>query len=203
MPTETKANLTNSEMEELKNKYKENVDSLWRQTFHIQPILGNLNDISCFYADKKNQYIYYNNDTLEEGRNNWYGVNIIDNVIMENTGLVLEPNLLWDNSSIESGSSFQEDDRTYFVYVGKSVGLQNEEKQYLLLAKKTEEGKLIKGKKPLFEINDIDINGNAKLIHADKYYVILSGTRSNIGKLYLYSSEELFKGWEFEGELKE
>lgn len=202
MANESKAKLTTSEKEKLLSIYEENVNSLWRQRFHIQPILGNMKAISCFYADEKNQYIYYTNDTIQEKRDNWYGVNVIDNAFMENGGIVLEPNLLWDNVGIGSGTSFVEDNETYFIYIGNHVGLQNEEKKYVLLAKKDDDERILKGKKPLFEIHDLEISSNPKLIHRDKYYILIGGKDKNRGKLFLYASDELFKGYSYQGEFK-
>lgn len=201
-----------SEVISLNKKIK---DSRYRQTFHIQPHSGLLNDPNGFsYFDGK-WHLFYQWFPFGpiHGMKHWYHVESSDLSSWKNLGLGLKPSLEYDNYGVYSGSAFSTPENLYLFYTGNNRDENWIRHPYQCLAKMDTAGKIEKFNSPIIsEHKDYtEHQRDPKIIFdevTDKYYILLGAQTKDLkGRIIAYSLENpgldnIFDGeWKFEGEI--
>ncbi|MGM7724032.1 glycoside hydrolase family 32 protein [Metabacillus sp. Hm71] len=188
---------------------KSNVNSCqWRQSYHIQPPTGLLNDPNGFSYFNGEYHLFYQWFPLGpvHGLKYWYHTKSKDLVHWENVGVAIKPDHDYDSHGAYSGSAIVHQDQLYLMYTGNTRNEQWERHSYQVIAKMNKHGEIIKPNDPV--IADIP-NGytdhfrDPKLWKSgDVFYAVIGAQRENkTGCAVLYKSLNLID-WTFLGEMK-
>lgn len=194
------------EINNLKNKVNH---CPWRQTFHIQPETGLLNDPNGFSYYNGEYHLFYQWFPLGpvHGLKYWYHTKSKNLVHWENVGIGITPGDEFDSHGAYSGSAIEHDDKLYLIYTGNTRDEQWIRHPYQCMAIMNQQGEISKKlDKPI--IADVpagytdhyrDPNVWKK---GDTFHLVIGAQRVNkTGCVVLYSSADLLT-WEFEGEIK-
>ncbi|MDQ0198263.1 beta-fructofuranosidase [Neobacillus ginsengisoli] len=183
-------------------------DCNWRQTFHIQPETGLLNDPNGFSYYNGEYHLFYQWFPLGpvHGLKYWYHTKSKDLVHWENVGIGIEPTDDYDSHGAYSGSAIEHDGKLYLLYTGNTRDKDWERHPYQRLAIMDKAGEIVKLEQPV--IRDVP-NGYTDHFRdpkiwkeGNKFYAVIGAQRENkTGCVVLYSSTDLLN-WKFEGELK-
>ncbi|MNX06817.1 Sucrose-6-phosphate hydrolase [compost metagenome] len=123
----------------------------WRQTFHIQPSTGLLNDPNGFAYYQGEYHLFYQWFPLgtEHGLKYWYHTKSEDLVHWQNVGIGLEPGSPYDSHGAYSGSAIQKDDKLYLMYTGNTRDENWVRHPYQCIAVMDENGRIMKDEKPV------------------------------------------------------
>jgi beta-fructofuranosidase len=194
--------------EELKKLKSEVSACKWRQTFHIQPVTGLLNDPNGFSYYKGEYHLFYQWFPLGpvHGIKYWYHTKSKDLVHWENVGIAIEPTDEYNSHGAYSGSAIEHEGKLYLFYTGNTRDKNWERHPYQCLAFMDHTGKIEKLKYPVIQevpngytdhFRDPKVWKSGK-----KFYAAIGAQRENeTGCVVLYSSTDLLN-WNFEGELK-
>ncbi|MFP5116200.1 glycoside hydrolase family 32 protein [Bacillaceae bacterium C204] len=180
----------------------------WRQTFHIQPPTGLLNDPNGFSYFNGEYHLFYQWFPLGpvHGLKHWYHTKSKDLVHWENVGVGIEPSNEFDSHGAYSGSGIEHDGKLYLMYTGNSRDEYWNRHPYQCLAVMCLDGSIVKMDAPV--IADIpsgytDHFRDPKVWqHGDHFYAVIGAQRKNeTGCVVLYRSSDL-KDWQFVGEVK-
>lgn len=188
---------------------KSRVDNCpWRQTFHIQPNTGLLNDPNGFAYFNGEYHLFYQWFPLGpvHGLKYWYHVKSKDLVNWENVGVGVNPNNDYDSHGAYSGSAIEHNNNLYLMYTGNTRDENWVRHPLQCVAIMDKSGVISKLNKPV--ISNVP-NGYTDHFRDPKvwkkgelFYAVVGAQRSNeTGCVVLYSSPDLFK-WTFEGEIK-
>ncbi len=196
---------TREEMEKLRQKVK---NCPWRQTFHIQPETGLLNDPNGFSYYNGEYHLFYQWFPLGpvHGLKYWYHTKSKDLVHWENVGIGIEPGDYFDSHGAYSGSAIEHERKLYLMYTGNTRDENWIRHPYQCMAVMEESGAISKMDQPVISAVPAGYTDHFRdpkiWKEGNFYYVIIGAQRENeTGCTVLYSSSDL-KNWNFEGEIK-
>ena len=94
--------------------------SKWRQTYHIQPPHGLLNDPNGFSYFNGKYHLFYQWFPLEatHGLKHWNHLTSEDLVSWQDEGIVLTPEYDFESHGIFSGTAFNKENKLHLFYTG-------------------------------------------------------------------------------------
>ena len=118
--TEEEKNRFLESPDQIRELYKKVRRSDFRQTYHIQPVTGLLNDPNGFLHANGEWHLFYQwyPYGAEHGLKHWYHVASKDLVNWNNCGLAIAPDKWYDNCGAFSGSALVMDGKLYLYYTG-------------------------------------------------------------------------------------
>ncbi|WP_318505760.1 sucrose-6-phosphate hydrolase [Bacillus sp. T3] len=179
----------------------------WRQSFHVQPVTGLLNDPNGFAFYNGEYHLFYQWFPLGpiHGLKHWYHTKSKDLVHWENIGMAIEPSNEYDSHGVYSGSGIEHDGKLFLLYTGNTRDENWNRHPYQCLAVMDQNGHITKMETPV--IADIPVGytdhyRDPKVWRAgDEYYAVIGAQRENkTGCVVLYRSPDL-KQWQFAGEM--
>lgn len=180
----------------------------WRQSFHIQPVTGLLNDPNGFAYYNGEYHLFYQWFPLGpvHGLKNWFHTKSKDLIHWENVGVAIEPTTEFDSHGVYSGSGVEHDGQLYFMYTGNSRNERWIRTPYQCLAFMNEKGQIQKHEKPVIANvpeGYTDHYRDPKVWkHGSEFFAVIGAQRSNeTGTIILYRSSDLTQ-WNLEGELE-
>ncbi|MCM3129394.1 MULTISPECIES: sucrose-6-phosphate hydrolase [unclassified Paenibacillus] len=193
------------EIAELRKRVKE---SDWRQTYHIQPLTGLLNDPNGFTYYAGEYHLFYQWFPLGtyHGLKYWYHTASKDLAYWRNAGIAIEPNEPYDSLGAYSGSGIVKDGKLHLMYTGNTRDEDWNRRPYQCMAVMDADGYITKLDKPLI---DHVPEGYTEHFRDPKVWKVEDGYRCIIGAqrkdlagtAVLYKSTDLIN-WLFAGELK-
>ncbi len=195
--------------EQVKELHERIKTSAWRQTYHVQPVTGLSSDPNGFAFHKGVWHLFYQWCPwgAVHGLKYWYHVTSLDLVHWKNEGVGLAPDTYYDNKGAHSGSAISDGENLYFFYTGNHRDEDWTRTPYTCAAKLGDDGKPVKREKPLFGPRDdySEHQRDPKIVWNEekkRYYIFIGAqTLDGKGTAQVYSSEKLFEGWKFEGQL--
>ena len=131
-----------------------------------------------------------------------------DLIIWRNRGVCLKPDTVWDNKGAYSGSALVADDGIYLFYTGNHRDENWVRTPYTCLVELMDDGGARKYEKPLFGPvpGYTEHQRDPKVEYSEQTgkYTILLGAQNaqKQGRVILFESEHLDRGWRFAGEVK-
>ncbi|PLT33413.1 sucrose-6-phosphate hydrolase [Bacillus sp. V5-8f] len=181
--------------------------SPWRQTFHIQPHTGLLNDPNGFSYYNGFYHLFYQWFPLGpvHGMKYWYHVKSKDLVNWEDVGIGIEPDRDYDSHGAYSGSAIEHEGKLYLFYTGNTRNENWIRHPYQCLAVMDIEGDIRKQEEAVIRSvpsGYTDHFRDPKIWKdGETFYAVIGAQRENqTGCVVLYSSLNL-TDWKFEGEL--
>ena len=184
--------------------------SVYRQTWHVQPVTGLSSDPNGFAWYEGNWHLFYQWCPwgAVHGLKYWYHVTSKDLIHWTNEGVGMKPDTIYDNKGVHSGSAISAGGKLYLFYTGNHRDEDWTRTPYTCVARLEEDGKPEKFPEPLFgpRPDYSEHQRDPKIFyHAErkKYYIFLGAqTRYQKGCVLVYESKQLLEGWSFAGELK-
>ncbi|MFC0272923.1 glycoside hydrolase family 32 protein [Metabacillus herbersteinensis] len=180
----------------------------WRQSFHIQPKTGLLNDPNGFSYYNGFYHLFYQWFPLGpvHGLKYWYHVKSKDLVNWEDAGIGIEPDHFYDSHGAYSGSAIEHDGKLFMMYTGNTRDENWTRHPYQCIAIMDQTDKITKLEQPV--ISDVP-NGYTDHFRDPKvwkqgetFYTVIGAQRQNeTGCAVIYSSLNLVD-WKLEGELQ-
>ncbi|MGP1505639.1 MAG: sucrose-6-phosphate hydrolase [Eggerthia catenaformis] len=196
--------------DEIKDLHQRNAQSIYRQTYHVQPVTGLSSDPNGFVYHNNLWHLFYQWTPwgAVHGLKYWYHVTSKDLVHWSNRGIGLSPGDTFDNKGCHSGSGIALKNDLYLFYTGNHRDEKWIRTPYTCAARMDENGKLHKLKEPLFgpRPDYAEHQRDPKVIYhkqKDMYYIFIGAmTLDKRGTVLIYQSKDLLSGWQFSGELK-
>lgn len=196
--------------DEIKELYKKNKASIYRQAYHVQPITGLSSDPNGFAYYKGVWHLFYQWCPwgAVHGIKYWYHVSSNDLVFWKNEGIGLHPDCDFDNKGVHSGSAIATNNQLYLFYTGNHRDENWTRIPYTCVAKFNDHEKPIKMDKPLFgpRSDYSEHQRDPKVFYVEEkklFYIFLGAqTLDKKGCILVYTSQELLSGWTFAGQLK-
>lgn len=196
--------------DEIKPLHERICKSVYRQTYHIQPVTGLSSDPNGFarYQGKWHLFYQWCPWGAVHGLKYWYHVTSEDLIHWKNEGIGLKPDTFYDNKGTHSGSAISAGDELYLFYTGNHRDENWVRTPYTCAARLDKDGKPVKLPKPLFGPRP-DYSEHQRdpkvFYHAEKgnYYIFIGAQSLDLkGRILIYESKKLLEGWHFAGELK-
>ena len=178
----------------------------WRQKYHIQGIVGLINDPNGFSQFKGKYHMFYQWNPLGTNHKNktWAHSVSSDLLHWERMKTALRPDTWYSKDGVYSGSAIVDDDKLYLFYTGNVKDSEGNRESYQCLAVSSD-GENFERWEPSI-VNQPD--GYTRHIRDPKiwkkdgkFYAVIGIQSENLeGKAVLYSSENI-KDWKFEGEI--
>ena len=178
----------------------------WRQKYHIQGIVGLINDPNGFSQFKGKYHMFYQWNPLGTNHKNktWAHSVSSDLLHWERMKTALRPDTWYSKDGVYSGSAIVDDDKLYLFYTGNVKDSEGNRESYQCLAVSSD-GENFERWEPSI-VNQPD--GYTRHIRDPKiwkkdgkFYAVIGIQGENLeGKAVLYSSENI-KDWKFEGEI--
>ena len=180
----------------------------WRQTYHIQPISGLLNDPNGLVYHDGLYHVLYQWHPLGavHGMKYWYHLTSNDLVHFKAIGPTVKPNHHYDSHGAYSGSAIVVDNELKLVYTGNHRTKQWERIPYQVIT--TLNNNTTADKRAFVEgppagytehFRDPKVWYDS---NRNKYYAVIGAQRANeTGTIVVYESTD-FKDWQMMGELK-
>ena len=196
--------------EEIRGLHESISKSPYRQSFHIQPVSGLLNDPNGFIYHDDCWHLFYQWCPwgAVHGMKHWYHTTSTDLVHWTNEGVCLKPNMDYDNKGAYSGSALPKDDKVYLYYTGNHRDDDWNRTAYTCLFKLNDDGTAEKYAEPLFGPHPdyTEHQRDPKIVffpETHRYYIIVGAqNKEGHGCALVYTSVHHNSGWEFAGELK-
>ena len=196
--------------EEIRELYESIRKSVYRQTYHVQPVTGLSSDPNGFALHQGIWHLCYQWCPwgAVHGLKYWYHVTSPDLIHWENAGIGLRPDRDYDNRGNHSGSGISVGDRLVFYYTGNHRDENWVRTPYTCAAVLNADGKLEKLDAPLFGPRDdySEHQRDPKVVwngEKQKYYIFIGAqTADGRGCVLVYESAEPLSGWRFAGQLK-
>lgn len=190
---------------ELRPLYESIQNSAYKQSFHIQPISGLLNDPNGFIYKEGLWHLFYQWFPFGpvHGLKHWYHVVSSDLIHWKNLGVALKPDTFLDNKGVYSGSALSVGDDIYLYYTGNHRSEDWVRTPYTCLAKLSLDGTITKIKDALFGPvkGFTDNQRDPKIIHNKedgRYYILLGAEdEHNKGCLLLFGSDHPDRDFSF------
>lgn len=184
--------------------------SMYRQTFHIQPETGLLNDPNGLIYFKGKYYVSHQWFPLGavHGLKYWFNYTSEDLVTFEPQGAILKPDTRYDSHGVYSGSAFEYEGQLYYMYTGNHRDESWNRVASQMLAKVEEDGTVKKLDKPVIAHQPEGYTSHfrdPKVFKKDGQYYAIIGVQNNeeLGRLLLYKAENNhLEEWTLVGELK-
>lgn len=181
--------------------------SSYRQTYHVQPKTGLLNDPNGFSFFNGRYHLFYQWFPMGpiHGVKYWYHLSSVDLIHWQEEGIGLAPDTEFDSHGVFSGSALAVDDRLFMMYTGNVRDEDWQRTPYQMTAYMDRTG-TIKKNFPVISgapIGYTDHFRDPKVWKEnDHYYVIIGAQRENqTGTCLIYQSIDLVC-WKFLGELE-
>ena len=178
----------------------------WRQKYHIQGIVGLINDPNGFSQFKGKYHMFYQWNPLGTNHKNktWAHSVSSDLLHWERMKTALRPDTWYSKDGAYSGSAIVDDDKLYLFYTGNVKDCDGNRESYQCLAVSSD-GENFERWEPSI-VNQPD--GYTRHIRDPKvwkkdgkFYAVIGIQSENLeGKAVLYSSENI-KDWKFQGEI--
>ncbi len=182
--------------------------SPYRQTFHIQPETGLLNDPNGLIYANGTYHVSHQWFPLGavHGLKYWYHYTSEDLIHFTSQGPILKPDTQYDSHGVYSGSAFLFDGQIYYMYTGNHRDEDWQRHASQMLAKVETDGTIHKFPKPVIAAPPEGYTQHfrdPKVFHHDGalYAVIGAQTVQEEGCLLLYRSEDAIH-WTFEGQVE-
>lgn len=196
--------------EEIRELHERIVKSDYRQTYHIQPPTGLLNDPNGFvwHDGVYNLFYQWCPWGAVHGLKYWYHTCSRDLVNWYNVGVCIKPDCDMDNKGIYSGSAWPGRDAIHLFYTGNHRDEDWKRTSNTCMVKLYDDGRNAKLPWPLFGPNPnyTEHQRDPKLYYhkeRNKYYILLGAqTKDKHGCIIIYESDTLSENWDFIGELK-
>ncbi len=196
--------------DDIKDLYEQIRKSVYRQTYHVQPVTGLSSDPNGFTYNRGRWHLFYQWCPwgAVHGLKYWYHVSSPDLISWKNEGIGLRPDTIYDNKGNHSGSAISAGGELYFFYTGNHRDENWVRTPYTCAAIMGEDGRPQKLPEPLFgpRADYSEHQRDPKVIYVEekgKYYIFIGAqTLDERGAVLIYESENLLEGWEFAGELK-
>ncbi len=196
--------------EEIRELHERISSSEYRQTYHIQPPTGLLNDPNGFVYHDGYWHLFYQWCPwgAVHGLKHWYHTVSTDLITWTNLGCCIYPDTEYDNKGAYSGSALPTRDSLYLYYTGNHRSEDWVRKAYTCLVDLKDTGRPVKADAPLWGPHPdyTEHQRDPKILYVEekgKYYVILGAqTEDKKGCILIYSSESPTKDWDFAGALK-
>ncbi|WP_054955348.1 glycoside hydrolase family 32 protein [Paenibacillus dakarensis] len=180
----------------------------WRQTFHIQPVTGLLNDPNGFSYYGGEYHLFYQWFPLGtyHGLKYWYHTKSKDLAFWHNEGIAIRPYDRFDSHGAYSGSAIEKDEKLYIMYTGNTRDKEWKRHPYQCLAVMDESGEITKRGTPLIDHVPAGYTEHLRdpKVWEDKdmYRCVIGAQRQNLtGAAVIYESPDLIE-WHFRGEIK-
>ena len=178
----------------------------WRQKYHIQGIVGLINDPNGFSQFNGKYHMFYQWNPLGTNHKNktWAHSVSSDLLHWERMKTALRPDTWYSKDGVYSGSAIVDDDKLYLFYTGNVKDSQGNRESYQCLAVSSD-GENFERWEPSI-VNQPDGYTqhirDPKIWKKDgKFYAVIGIQSEDLeGKAVLYSSENI-KDWKFEGEI--
>lgn len=197
--------ITEQELAALKQKVDR---SPWRQTYHIQPEMGLLNDPNGFSFFNGEYHLFYQWFPLGpvHGIKYWYHTKSTDLVHWENAGIAIRPNDDIDSHGAYSGSGIEHNGQLYLMYTGNTRDENWIRHPKQNIAVMDQNGSIQKRKTPVIDhVPDgyTDHFRDPKVWKEhDTFYAIIGAQRTDLtGCVVLYRSPDM-ETWTFAGEVQ-
>lgn len=175
----------------------------WRQSYHIQPPAGLLNDPNGFCHDGLTYHLFYQWHPLDavHGLKYWRYLQSNDLIHFQDQGIGIAPDSIYDNYGAYSGSALYENKHLLIAYTGNHRDTNYQRIPYQLLAEFDPETKTLKRHSPFLNgapkgysehVRDPKIWREGKDL-----YAIIGAQRTNQTSALL-----LFKNNELQGEIE-
>ena len=178
----------------------------WRQKYHIQGIVGLINDPNGFSQFKGKYHMFYQWNPLGTNHKNktWAHSVSSDLLHWERMKTALRPDTWYSKDGVYSGSAIVDDEKLYLFYTGNVKDAEGNRESYQCLAVSSD-GENFERWEPSI-VNQPD--GYTRHIRDPKiwkkdgkFYAVIGIQSEDLeGKAVLYSSENI-KDWKFEGEI--
>ena len=178
----------------------------WRQKYHIQGIVGLINDPNGFSQFKGKYHMFYQWNPLGTNHKNktWAHSVSSDLLHWERMKTALRPDTWYSKDGVYSGSAIVDDEKLYLFYTGNVKDPEGNRESYQCLAVSSD-GENFERWEPSI-VNQPD--GYTRHIRDPKiwkkdgkFYAVIGIQSEDLeGKAVLYSSENI-KDWKFEGEI--
>ena len=178
----------------------------WRQKYHIQGIVGLINDPNGFSQFNGKYHMFYQWNPLGTNhKNKTWAHSVSDDLLhWKRLKTALRPDTWYSKDGVYSGSAIVDDDKLYLFYTGNVKDLEGNRESYQCLAVSSD-GENFERWEPSI-VNQPD--GYTRHIRDPKiwkkdgkFYAVIGIQSENLeGKVVLYSSENI-KDWKFEGEI--
>ena len=192
------------ELERLKEKVSK---SPWRQTYHIQPQTGLLNDPNGFSYYNGAYHLFYQWFPFgpEHGMKYWFHTTSQDLAHWEEVGIAIKPGGPYDSHGVYSGSGIVKDNKLYLMYTGNKRDDSWIRHSSQCMAEMDEDGIIRKVDQPVIPKVPSGYTSHfrdPKVWESDgDYFCVIGAQRDNgTGCAVLYQSKDLFQ-WDFKGEV--
>ncbi len=182
--------------------------SPYRQTYHIQPEMGLLNDPNGLIYFNGKYYISHQWFPLGavHGLKYWYNYTSKDLVYFQPEGVILSPDTKYDSHGVYSGSAFEYQGHLYYMYTGNHRDHDWQRQATQMIARLKDDGTVEKFPKPVISHQPEGYTSHFRdpkvFSHNDKYYAIIGAqTNDEFGKLLLYQTTDIVN-WHYLGEIK-
>ena len=190
------------DIEELQERVKQ---SPYRQSFHIQPITGLLNDPNGFVYHNKKWHLFYQWCPwgAVHGLKYWYHTESSDLIHWDNKGICIRPDQDFDNKGAYSGSALVTNHSIYLYYTGNHRDEDWTRSSYTCLVNLKDDGTIHKYSKPLFGPHPsyTEHQRDPKIIYRkkEKMYYLFIGAQSQDKKgcVIVYKSPYHNREWSF------
>ena len=148
--------LMKRDTDELVRVHEKNAASMWRATYHVQPVTGLMNDPNGFTYCNKKWHLFYQWFPFGpvHGLKHWYHVTSPDLIHWENRGVALLPTGKYENCGCYSGTAISEGDTIYFAYTGNYRDENRIRRPHQLLATLEGDEQYTKAMRPLITPNE-------------------------------------------------
>ena len=178
----------------------------WRQKYHIQGIVGLINDPNGFSQFNGKYHMFYQWNPLGTNhKNKTWAHSVSDDLLhWKRLKTALRPDTWYSKDGAYSGSAIVDDDKLYLFYTGNVKDSEGNRESYQCLAVSSD-GENFERWEPSI-VNQPD--GYTRHIRDPKiwkkdgkFYAVIGIQSEDLeGKAVLYSSENI-KDWKFEGEI--
>ncbi len=183
--------------------------SPYRQTFHIQPTTGLLNDPNGFVYHNGEWHLFYQWCPwgAVHGLKHWYHTVSTDLVHWENKGVCIYPDKDYDNKGAYSGSALPTDGKIYMYYTGNHRDEDWTRKSYTCFVKLNDDGTAEKPENALFGPHPdyTEHQRDPKIIFIEEthtYYIMLGAqNKDKQARVLVYSSKHHNRDFKFVGEM--
>ncbi|MGH2318162.1 glycoside hydrolase family 32 protein [Planococcus sp. SE5232] len=179
----------------------------WRQTFHIQPVSGLLNDPNgfCYYNGEYHLFYQWHPLGPFHGLKYWYHTKSTDLVNWKNVGIAIQPDDYFDSHGAYSGSAIEHNGNIYLLYTGNTRDENFERHPHQCIAIMDAQENIIKLEKSVLDkvpVGYTEHFRDPKLWkEGERFYAVIGAQRTDkTGCVCLLSSSDLLE-WNFEGEL--
>lgn len=182
--------------------------SEYRQTFHIQPQIGLLNDPNGLIYFKGNYYVSHQWFPLGpvHGLKYWYTYQSKDLVDFEAIGPTIKPDTKDDSHGVYSGSAFEYHDHLYYMYTANHRDSDWNRISTQHIAKMAKDGSVNKFPKAVISEPPFGYTQHFRdpKVHVQDgvYYAMIAAQNiKKQGRILQYRSTDIVN-WEFQGEIQ-